>query len=456
MKTFFPRGHRRVLAVRPYAACLLTITVLLCLFRPLAAQTQKVKTTAAQPPAVALPTRPAKVSGGKLSVVNPAGTFLISELRTSGPHGLGDDFVELYNNTDSPLTITASDASGGYGLFKMGATCADAPVLIATIPNSTVIPARGHYLLIGSNYSYTGTSAANGDQTMTSDVGSDGNVAIFNTANVNNLSTTTRLDAVGFGSNTGSNCDLLREGTNLPAASGSTLEYSFFRKLTSGTPQDTNDNSADFLFADTQATATPMGQRLGAPGPENKVAPIRRDSTIAIKLLDSTVAHSAQPNDLRDTTPNVCNGGNATGSNCTFGTLSIRRRFQNNTGADIIRLRIRVVDITTAPQAGGTGIADVRAITSSDVSVSNIHDTTTCVDRTSGTASNCTVTAKGFVLEMLPTNTIGGGYNAALDINVASLPGGKLSAGQSVEVQLQLGVMQTGLYRILIITEALP
>ena len=35
---------------------------------------------------------------------NVAGTTLISELRTSGPAGAGDDFVEIYNNTDTPLT----------------------------------------------------------------------------------------------------------------------------------------------------------------------------------------------------------------------------------------------------------------------------------------------------------------------------------------------------------------
>ena len=52
----------------------------------------------------------------------------------------------------------------------MGADCNAAPVLIAVIPNGTVIPARGHYLLVGSSYSladYGGTGAAAGDQTLT-------------------------------------------------------------------------------------------------------------------------------------------------------------------------------------------------------------------------------------------------------------------------------------------------
>src|SRR6185436_13955475 len=164
---------------------------------------------------------------GTITQNNNAGTFLISELRTSGPAGAGDDYVELYNNTDSPLTVTASDASAGYGLFKEGTDCNATPVLIGTIPNGTVIPARGHYLLVGSQYSLN--SYATGDLTLTADIESDANVAVFSTTDVGNLSTTTRLDAVGFGVNTGGGvCDLLREGTNLGAVAGSPTEHAFF------------------------------------------------------------------------------------------------------------------------------------------------------------------------------------------------------------------------------------
>ena len=77
----------------------------------------------------------------------PSGTLRISELRTSGPAGAGDGFVEHYH-ADSPLTIAASDNSAGFGLFKIGADCNAIPVLIPTIPNGTVVPARGHYLIV--------------------------------------------------------------------------------------------------------------------------------------------------------------------------------------------------------------------------------------------------------------------------------------------------------------------
>jgi uncharacterized repeat protein (TIGR01451 family) len=422
---------------------------------------------------------------GTITQSNPAGTFIISELRTSGPGGLGDDFVELYNNTDAELTVQASDASAGYGVFKMGATCTDAPVLIATITNGTKIPARGHYLLVGSQYSLS-TYAA-GDQTLTSDIESDRNVAVFSTSDASNLSTVNRLDAVGFGSNvdngpvssdapastgkrlrasistaegptpSGGVCDLFREGTNLPAANGSALEYSFFRWECDGTPtcgsgfpKDTNDNAADFLFADTQGTSTPMGQRLGAPGPENKNSPINRDTTaLRMALLDANEAAAARPNRDRNPVPGASGVAD-------FGTLSLRRRIQNNTGQDVTRLRFRIIAITTYPPASGN--ADLRAITSADVSVMHVHDTTTCVDRTAGTASDCTVTVKGTLLEgtppgQKPQQPKGGGYNATLSVD---LPGGKLPPNQSVEVQLQFGVEQPGLFRVLVITEALP
>jgi hypothetical protein len=394
---------------------------------------------------------------GTIKQANLAGTFIISEIRTSGPGGLGDDFVELYNNTDTPLTVAASDASAGYGVFKMGTNCNATPVLIATIPNGTVIPARGHYLLVGSQYSLG--AYATGDQTLTSDIESDRNVGVFNTADVNNLSTVTRLDAVGFGTNTDGvttgACDLLREGSNLPAASGSTLEYSFFRKecdfqgtgcTISGTPKDTNDNSVDFLFADTQGTLTPMGQLLGAPGPQNKTSGVQRNATLVMPLLDSTIAASGAPNRVRDNTPNTPNSTIG-----PLGTLSIRRRIQNNTGGDVTALRFRIIDITSFPSPVGT--ADLRATTSSDVAVSNIHDTTTCVDRTAGTASNCTVNVKGTTLEQPPNQTKGGAFNSSLKVDLTGLPGSKLAAGSSVEIQLLFGVVQPGHFRVLVNVE---
>ncbi len=397
---------------------------------------------------------------GTIKQGNAAGTFLISEIRTSGPGGAGDDFVEVYNNSDTPLTIAASDASAGFGLFKMGADCTATPVLIGVIPNGTVIPARGHYLFVGSAYSlgnYGGTGAAAGNLTLSEDIESDANVAIFNTSSVANLSSVTRLDAVGFGSNTGGNCDLLREGTTLPPLSGSTLEHSYVRDecgkkgnpaifgpCPSGfLPVDTNVNNDDFIFVDTAGTNTVAGQRLGAPGPQNIGNPLLRNSTITTLLLDSNFGGPATPNRVRDTS--------ATGV-APAGTLSVRRRFVNNTGAPVTRLRFRVVDISTI--AVTPGVADVRAITSTDVVVSGITDAATCAASGAGSAP-CTVTVRGTTLEQPPTQAVGGGHNSSLSAGTITLPT-PLAPGASINLQFMLGVHQSGSFKFFFNIEALP
>ena len=389
---------------------------------------------------------------GTIKQGSAAGTFLISEFRTSGPAGAGDDFVELYNNSDTPLTVAASDASAGYGLFKTGANCSAPPILIGVIPNGTVIPARGHYLFVGSAYSlsdYGGTGAAAGDQTLTEDIG-DVNIGIFNTSSVANVSSITRLDA--WGPALGETCDLLREGTVPPFLSGSTLQYSFVRDEcgkkgnpaifgpcpTGGAVKDTNDNKDDFIFVDTTAANTVAGQRLGAPGPQNLASPINRNSTILTLLLDGNFGGPAPPNRVRDTASGLAPNG----------TLSIRRRFVNNTGAPVTRLRFRIVDISTISVPGG--IADLRALTSTDVLGVLVTDSGTC--SAAGQSAPCTLTVQGTTLETPPAQPIGGGHNSSMTVTL----GTPLAAGASINLQFLLGVHQTGSFKFFFNIEALP
>jgi hypothetical protein len=107
--------------------------------------------------------------------------------------------------------------------------------------------------------------------------------------------------------------------------------------------------------------ATPQ-QRLGAPGPENLTSPTR--ANLAVLPIDSSVTSSASPNRTRDLTSNP-------GDNSTFGTLTMQRRIQNNTGQPITRLRFRIVELTTFPSSGPQ--ADIRALTSASASVMNVN-----------------------------------------------------------------------------------
>jgi Calx-beta domain len=398
------------------------------------------------------------IATGTILTVNQPGTLLISELRTSGPDGAGDDFVEIYNNSDLPHTVNAPDGTAGYGLFKMGATCGGTPVLIGLILNGTVIPARGHFLFVGSFYSLRDYTV--GDQAMISDIENDRNVGLFSTSSLAAISTANRFDAVGFGSNTSANCELFREGPTLTPLAGSVLEWSYQRDLcgklanpavfgacpANGLHKDSNSNTQDFFFADTAGTNTAAGQHLGAPGPEALTDPLLANSTIAALLLDATQSISVAPNRVRDLTPDPAN-------HSPLGTVSFRRRFVNNTGAPVTRLRFRVIDISTIPAPAG--VADFRARNSGSVVVSNINDPATCLASTGSAATPCTVNVLGTTLETPPAQPNGGGNNSTLAAGTVTLAT-PLAPGASINLQLLAGVHASGSFKFFLNVEALP
>jgi hypothetical protein len=98
------------------------------------------------------------------------GALIISEYRLRGPNGANDEFVEIYNNSDTDHVVASSDASAGYGLF------ASDGAMRFFIPNGTVIPARGHYLGVNtsayslSNYPEGNGITATGDAAFTNDI----------------------------------------------------------------------------------------------------------------------------------------------------------------------------------------------------------------------------------------------------------------------------------------------
>ena len=376
----------------------------------------------------------------------PVGSVLISEFRLRGPGPVGtspepngtisqaatDEFVEIYNNTNSAIVVSTTDGSSGWSLV------ASDGVARFTIPNGTVIPARGHFLGVNSlGYSLAGYPAGNGtfatgDISYTNDIPDNAGIALFNTSNVSNFVLANRLDAVGSASEANT---LYKEGTGYPALNPSiSSQQSWVRNLSSGLPKDTNANSADFVFVDTQATDAGAGAHLGAPGPENLSSPIQRNATIKASLVFPCVQSGASPNRIRDLTP-VFNG--------SLGTLDIRRKFTNNTGAIVTRLRFRIVDITTSVAPPGT--ADLRAITSSDVPVAS-------GENPCGTGA---LTLRGSTLEEPPGQSIGGGLNSSLSLDTVTLAT-PLGAGASINLRLLLGVQQGGTFRFFVNVEALP
>jgi hypothetical protein len=122
-----------------------------------------------------------------------------------------------------------------------------------------------------------------------------------------------------------------------------------------------------------------------------------------------------------------------------LGTLSIRRKVTNNTGAAVTRLRFRVVDTTTIPAPVGT--ADIRFRTSSAF-VANL-------------SGGGTTPIQGLTLETPPTQALGGGYNASGSVGTITL-GTPLANGASINIHFLVGVQQSGNFRFLLNVEALP
>jgi hypothetical protein len=394
------------------------------------------------------------------STSSTSGNLLITEFRLRGPAGPRDEFVELYNPTNNPITVTTTDGSDGWALaYSTNGTTVTA---LTAIPNGTTIPAHGHYLIENNvaaagiaPYSLEGypnvvpgpgingsqVRPSDGDAMYTPDLADNGGVAIFRTGNPANMNAGTRMDSVGFATIA---AGLFKEGTGIPNITGTpTGQLSFVRNISTvtGYPQDTDNNSTDFTFVDPVNETLGVTPRGGAAGPENIDSPINRGASIGLSLLDRTAPETANtaPNRVKSTTP-VTNG--------SLGTLAFRRVVVNNTGGPITRLRFRVVDITTRPSPVGT--ADLRAISSANVTVTGVTDATTCAYL--GLTSPCSVPVTGLAIEEPPTQALGGGLNTTYTLSL----GAPLPNNGTAAVQFMTGIEQGGSFRFLVIIEALP
>jgi hypothetical protein len=389
-----------------------------------------------------------------------SGNLIINEFRLRGPQGVRDEYVELYNPGTVPVIVNTTDNSDGWALaYSANGTTITG---VANIPNGTVVPAKGHFLIADNpdggtgptlvyglnGYASTQVRGADSDTGWSFDIADNGGLAIFKTSNTSNFSPATRMDSVGFSSIA---AGLFREGAGIPAMTTQpTTNFTFYRSPcpnnapvygsalgcapgSSGLPKDSGANENDFVFVDSAGTSPFAGvQRLGAPGPKNVDGPLERNASFALDSLDPFIAASSSPNRVRDFTSDPAN-------NSTFGTISFRRKVTNFTGSTVTRLRFRIIDITTLPAPGG--FADLRARTS----------LVTSATLTGGLG----VTVRGTILEEPPTQANGGGFNSTLSAGTVTLAT-PLLPGASVNLQFLLGVQQTGNFRFFINVEALP
>ncbi|HEX8456950.1 MAG TPA: FG-GAP-like repeat-containing protein, partial [Pyrinomonadaceae bacterium] len=194
------------------------------------------------------------------------GRLIIAEFRLHGSRGADDEFVEIYNDGDAPFNVEATDGSDGFALAGSDG------VVRFLIPNGTHIPPRGRFLGVNSKgYSL----AAPADVTYTGNLRDEGDgegsvsdgIALFNTSNPANFTRATRLDAVGADTVAD---PLYKEGGGYRVRPPSASEHSLYRKLNGRTPQDTDDNAADFLLADANRAAVGEGK---SPNPAGLKSP---------------------------------------------------------------------------------------------------------------------------------------------------------------------------------------
>src|SRR6185369_14041880 len=116
----------------------------------------------------------------------------------------------------------------------------------------------------------------------------------------------------------------------------------------------------------------------------------------------------------------------------TFGTLSIRRRWVNQTVGNVTRLRFRIIDQTTFPAP--SGFADLRARSSVSVVVSGINDAATCAATGSPPTPPCTTTVQGTALEEPPSQPNGSAFNGSLSAGTVTLAT-PIANGGSINLQ---------------------
>jgi uncharacterized repeat protein (TIGR01451 family) len=367
-----------------------------------------------------------------------AGEVLISEFRLSGPGGANDDFIELYCNRNTDCDISGTSLRG-YDPTQQSD-------FSLTFSGQTIIPAR-HYLLVADSRGYTldNYGFPDFDVALMQPPEPEPPFYFYDNEGLQLIGSDepTIIDSVGFAG--GGNEIQYVEGAGLQRASSRPLDqYAYVRKrtmATNGLPQDTNINANDFVLVSVTGNPHPGITNppvLGAPGPQGVFSPISFTNTqLTGTLTDPTKFKEEDPNRVRD------GQGNS-------GTLSLRRRFTNNTPFNgFLYVAFRVIETSTlnSPNNLGEPQADLRLISSSGTSA--------VVPSRGGP-----VTIFGTVLEYdalcscaEPQQPNGGGLNSTVYVDAGE---GSEGVPSTFDAQFMFKVITAGAYRFYVYAEAIP
>jgi beta-lactamase superfamily II metal-dependent hydrolase/DNA/RNA endonuclease YhcR with UshA esterase domain len=306
------------------------------------------------------------------------GGVVISEFRLRGPLGGNDEFVEIYNNSDTPVDI------GGWKL--RGSNNAAGVTDRATVAAGVILPGRSYYLFTNSTMmtGYSGTVRAN--MTYGTGIGDDGGLAIVD-ANA------TIIDQVGL--STGS---AFGEGTRLPSFGSTNSDRSNRRKMVMGmmgTFQDTQMNLADFDLNTTPSdpqnivlAASPNSVNFGnlnvsqsATAMISVANRLATNSTVTITSISVTGTNASEFMLATPPTGNIASNASVmlsvTFQPMTAGTKSAAISFVTNQGTTMIPLTaVAGAGISVTPTTVNFGTETLGSTTSSMIMISNPTATT--------------------------------------------------------------------------------
>jgi hypothetical protein len=370
-----------------------------------------------------------------------SGQVLITEFRQSvGLTTSSNEYVELYNNTEAPISI------GGYGLAIFNPAFGGDVVL--GLPANLVIPRRGHLLIANvaaGGYSLGGYATPDLSHANANLMPDNQGFGLID------ASRSVLIDSVGFSNISGSATLPYIRGAGLQPTTGNrpNVEHAWVRKINNLTtyPQNTDNNLADFQVVSVTGSifTGPVNIQsiLGAPNPEGLTSPVERSALAFAGLVDPTAPPSGGENRVRFATCDLPNGPACPLDPATsqFGYLSFRRKITNNSGGPVTKLRFKVLDLTTLGSPGsGPTQADVRLLTSSNISV---------------TINGVPTAILGTTLDSPPAQALGGGVNSTLSAGTITLAT-PIPNGGSANVQFMLGVQQGGGFRFWVSIDALP
>jgi hypothetical protein len=220
-------------------------------------------TTTATPTGTPTPTNTATST----ATFPPPAYVVISEFRTRGPNGAGDEFIELYNPTGAAVNISG-------WLLKRSSGCGTTLNTIATINSGVTLQPGQHYLLVSNS----GASISGADQTFSPGIVNDGGIALLTASGI-------VVDQVGMCTTTH-----FLESPPLPALPND-ADQSYERKPGGSTAcQDTDHNADDF-------------QLISPSNPQNSTSPLVPCSGAVTPTATTTFTPTRTPTPTFSRTP---------------------------------------------------------------------------------------------------------------------------------------------------------